>query len=160
MKSAPHRFLAFMFFVGMTGLSFAQGQVATKTAPDRPSLVYVRDNKVTHIENITTEEAKVVTRSIHGEFIWYREGGKVYLIRDTGVLAKFRVPHRELVTLINTRSPAVSSGQDEAGMKAVREHARILREKIKALNESIHSLMRDAIKDGLATPTPPSTVGL
>jgi hypothetical protein len=144
-----------MFFVGMTGFCFAQGGDATKTAQDHPSLVYVRDNKVTHIDNITAEEAKVATQSLRGEFIWYREGGKVYLIRDTGVLAKFRVPHRELVTLINTRPPAVSSGQDEAGMKAARERTRILRERIRTLNESVHSLMRDAIKDGLATPTPP-----
>jgi len=37
---------------------------------------------------------------------------------------------------------------------------RMLREKIMTLKESVHCLLRDAIKDSLTTPTPPLPVDL
>ena len=160
MLLAPFRYLVFMFFVCATGFRFAQGENATKTAKNIPSFVYVRDNKPINIENLTAEEAKNISRSFPGEFIWYRENGKVYLIMDKVVISNLNRSQNQLITLITTRPPAVSSSQAEAGMKAVREHTRMLRDKIMSLKETVHTLLRDAIRDGLATSIQPPPADL
>ena len=45
-------------------------------------------------------------------------------------------------------------------MKAVREHTRMLRDKIMSLKETVHTLLRDAIRDGLATSIQPPPADL
>jgi hypothetical protein len=100
---------------------------ATSTKNESFSWMYVQEKGHCIISNLPPQQAYALQEGIPGEFLWYQEAGKAYLIKDTTAIAQAK-------RFLNEKDPKVHGAPTH--------------------DEVIQSLSRLAIKNGLATPMP------
>lgn len=90
MTLLSHRWCTTAFTTLICGMSLFAGQQSDTTKTQPFSWMYVREKHHCMISNLATVHAYALQETIPGEFLWYQEGGKAYLIKDPVALAEAR----------------------------------------------------------------------
>jgi len=73
-----------------SGSNLVAAEQARQPKSQAFSWMYVREKNHCIANNLSPSHAFALQESIPGEFLWYQEGGKAYLIKDPSAIAEAR----------------------------------------------------------------------
>ena len=145
---------ALMLFGGL--FCFAQPSPSPIGSQADISWMYTKD-KTTHQRNISKEQSTSLKASLPGDFLWFMENGKAFLVKDPEALATLQKLIDEGKPLWTTKPKLSTPTPTKVELEDLKAHHKLLHNQSDNFNKAVIDLSRKAIQQGLVVPVPIDT---